>query len=269
MRHDTGFMQIGGVRLEYVWCGPAAEARPTILLLHEGLGSVSAWRDFPERLSQATGCGVLAYSRQGYGRSDPVELPRPLSYMHDEAFDVVPRIIDRWQLRKVFLVGHSDGASIATIYAGGVQDHRVRGIVLMTPHFFNEEICIEGIEAARRAYETGDLKGNLERHHGANTEVAFYGWNRAWLDPGFRHWTIEEYLPYIRVPLLMIWCSKDCYASEAQARAARESCTCPLEEVRLDECTHWPFREQPDETMTSIEAFLNRLIQVHGERVTA
>ncbi|MGI9415704.1 MAG: alpha/beta fold hydrolase [Hyphomicrobiales bacterium] len=262
----TGFMEIDRVRLEYVWHGPPPEAQPTIVLMHEGLGCVAAWRDFPRALADATGCGVLAYSRQGYGASDPV--PRPVSHMHDEAEQVLPKVIDHWGLKKVFLVGHSDGASIAAIYAGGVQDHRVRGLVLMTPHFFNEEACIAGVTRTKTAYESGDLKQKLARHHGSNVDLAFCGWSEAWLDPGFRDWSIVDRLQYIRIPVVLIWCAKDPYASLDQVEAAREACTCPLEVVVLEDGIHWPFREESDRTLDAVNSFISRMMIMHGETVS-
>src|SRR5688572_22740705 len=144
---------VDGRRIEAEWHGPSPEQAPTLVLLHEGLGSVTMWRDFPAALARRTGYGVLAYSRFGYGKSDPVSLPRPLSYMHDEAFGVLPHVLDQAGVRKTILVGHSDGASIATIYAGGRQDFRVRGLVLMAPHFFVEDISVRSIAEAKEAYE--------------------------------------------------------------------------------------------------------------------
>src|SRR5277367_5031294 len=154
---------LDGKKLETAWWGPGPEAAPTLVLLHEGLGCVTLWRDFPQRLSAATGCGGFAYSRLGYGRSDPVPLPRPLSYMHDEALLVLGPVLDAAAIRRCVLVGHSDGASIATIYAGGVQDFRVRGLVLMAPHYFVEDIAISAIEQARDAYTEKNLRARLAR----------------------------------------------------------------------------------------------------------
>ena len=173
---------VGGRRFEATWHGPTPDQAPTLVLLHEGLGCVEMWRDFPARLAERTGYGVLVYSRAGYGKSEPVPLPRPLTYMHEEALDVLPQVLDQTGVRKTVLVGHSDGASIATIYAGGRQDFRVRGLVLMAPHFFVEEVGIRSIVAAKEAYEKGNLRERLARYH-RDVDTAFWGWNRAWLDP--------------------------------------------------------------------------------------
>src|SRR5579875_74436 len=156
--NDSGFLSIGAHSLEYRMLGPRPEHAPTVVLLHEGLGSVGLWGDFPEKLQQATGAGVFVYSRTGYGQSSPVELPRPLSYMHDEARDVLPAVLDAIGFRRGVLLGHSDGASIAAIYAGTHQDHRVGGIVLIAPHFFTEDMGIATIAEARKAYAVGALK---------------------------------------------------------------------------------------------------------------
>src|SRR5262249_6667808 len=159
--------------------------------------------------------GVLAYSRLGYGNSDPVSLPRPLSYMHDEARDIFPVLLDTMGIRKTILIGHSDGASIATIYAGSRQDFRVRGLVLIAPHFFVEAAGLQAIAAAKTAYEHHGLRLRLARYHGANVDGAFWGWNRAWLDPAFRTWRIDDHLGFIRVPMLILQGTEDEYGTLA------------------------------------------------------
>src|SRR5262249_30192438 len=155
--------------------GPRPDAAPTLVLLHEGLGSVAVWNSFPEALAAATGAGVFAYSRAGYGRSSPSKLPRPVSFMHDEATEVLPRVLDVMSFRRGLLVGHSDGASIAAIYAGSVQDHRVRGLALMAPHFFTEDMGIAEIARAKVEFERGSLRAKLARLH-ADPDNAFYNW---------------------------------------------------------------------------------------------
>src|SRR5712675_3374600 len=154
---NQGFLDLGATRLEYRMIGPRPDAAPTIVMLHEGLGCVGLWGDFPDQLAAATGAGVFVYSRAGYGRSSPVELPRPLTFMHDEARDVLPRLLAAIGFRRGLLLGHSDGASIAAIHAGSVQDHRVRGLVLIAPHFFTEAMGIVEIARAKELYETTDL----------------------------------------------------------------------------------------------------------------
>src|SRR5580704_6433915 len=161
----TGFLRIGDADLQYRMIGPSPEAAPTIVMLHEGLGCSELWGDFPDRLQAATGAGVFAYSRAGYGASSPAKLPRPLDYMHIEALEVLPKLLDAIGFQRGLLVGHSDGASIAAIYAGAHQDHRVQGIALMAPHFIVEDISVASIAEIKRAYETTELKAKLARWH--------------------------------------------------------------------------------------------------------
>jgi pimeloyl-ACP methyl ester carboxylesterase len=254
----------GGRKIEAAWHGPSPDQAPTLVLLHEGLGCVALWRDFPEKLAQRTGCGVLVYSRPGYGKSASVPLPRPLTYMHDEAFDVLPAVLDQAKIQKCILVGHSDGASIATIYAGGRQDFRVRGLVLMAPHFFCEDISVRSIADAKAAFEKTDLRERLARYHGDNVDVAFWGWNRAWLDPDFRDWNITEYLPTIRVPMLVIQGRDDQYGTAAQIEAAQNDTYCPVEVLHLDRCRHSPHIDQPDATLEAIAEFAQRVLMHEG-----
>lgn len=254
---------VDGCRIEAEWHGPAPERAPTLVLLHEGLGSVAMWKDFPVQLAERTGYGVLVYSRPGYGRSSPVPLPRPLTYMHDEAYDVLPTVLDQTGVRKTILVGHSDGASIATIYAGGRQDFRVRGLALMAPHFFVEEVSIASIAAAKEAYEHGDLRARLARHRGDNVDVAFRGWNGAWLDPKFRAWRIDDALAHVRVPMLIIQGKQDQYGTIAQVALAENDTYCPVEALLLDDCGHSPQVDRPQATLDAIAAFSHRVLTVH------
>lgn len=256
-------LDIGGRKIEAAWFGPLPDRAATLVLLHEGLGCVGMWRDFPERLAKQTGYGVLVYSRFGYGKSDAAPLPRPLSYMRDEALEVLPRVLDAAGVRKAVLVGHSDGASIAAIYAGGAQDFRVRGLVLIAPHFFVEDVSIKSIAAAKQAYETGDLRARLSKYHGANVDNAFRGWNDAWLDPAFRDWNIEEYIATVRVPMLVIQGAQDEYGTLKQLEAAEREAYCPVELAVMENCGHAPHAVRPDETAKVIDAFVNRLLSVH------
>jgi pimeloyl-ACP methyl ester carboxylesterase len=256
---DTGFLDIGSQHLEYRMIGPRPEAAPTIVMLHEGLGCVGLWGDFPDRLQAATGAGVLVYSRAGYGKSSPVALPRPLSYMHDEAREVLPRLLDAIGFQRGLLLGHSDGASIAAIYAGSHQDHRVGGLVLMAPHFFTEDAGIASIVEARTAYETTDLRARLARWH-ADVDNAFKGWNGAWLDPGFRQWDITEQLAYIRVPMLIVQGEHDQYGTVKQIEAALEECYCPVEVALLPGAKHSPQRDAPEPTLHAIAEFTARIL---------
>ena len=259
----SGFLNLGDTKLEYRLAG-ASDLPPAIVMLHEGLGSAALWGDFPDRLAAATSVTVLAYSRAGYGASSPVALPRPLTYMHDEAKTVLPLLLDAIGFRRGLLLGHSDGASIAAIYAGSIADHRVRGLVLIAPHFFTEEVGLESIRAAKAAYEQGDLKPRLARWH-KNVDVAFYGWNGAWLDPGFRAWDITDALAYIRVPVQIVQGENDQYGTIRQVEIAQRECYCPVEVTMIAGAGHSPQRERPDVTLEAIAGFADRVLKLHHE----
>jgi pimeloyl-ACP methyl ester carboxylesterase len=258
----TGFIRIGASDLEYRMIGPAPGDAPTIVMLHEGLGCVGLWGDFPDRLAAATGAGVFVYSRAGYGASTKVELPRPLDYMHIEALEVLPKLLDQIGFRRGLLVGHSDGASIAAIYAGGVADHRVRGVAMIAPHFIVEDISVTSIAETRNAYETSDLKSKLARWH-SDVDNAFYGWNVAWLDPKFRSWDIAEYLAYIRVPVAILQGADDQYGTMRQIEIAREECYCPVDVTIVPGAGHSPHREAPGVTLDMISEFAGRILHMH------
>src|SRR4051794_11536872 len=211
----SGFLRINAADLEYRMIGPMPADAPTIVMLHEGLGSAGLWGDFPEKLQAATGAGALLYSRAGYGASTPVKLPRPLDYMHIEARDVLPKLLDKVGFRRGLLLGHSDGASIAAIYAGSHQDHRVQGVAMIAPHFIVEDISVASIAEIKKTYETTELRAKLARWH-KDVDNAFYGWNAAWLDPRFRNWDISEYLGYIRVPVAILQGVDDAYGTVRQ-----------------------------------------------------
>jgi pimeloyl-ACP methyl ester carboxylesterase len=258
----SGFLHIGDCDLEYRMIGPAPQDAPTIVMLHEGLGSAALWGDFPDRLQAATGMGVFVYSRAGYGASTPVTLPRPLDYMSREALDVLPALLDAIGFQRGVLLGHSDGASIAAIYAGGFSDHRVRGVVLIAPHFVVEEVSVASIDGIRKTYETTDLRAKLARWH-HNVDNAFYGWNDAWLDPDFRRWDIGEYLAYIRVPVAILQGEDDQYGTIRQIEIAKEECYCPVDVTVISGAGHSPHREVPELTLATISEFVKRILIVH------
>jgi len=258
----TGFLSIDGAELEYRMIGPAPDAAPTLVMLHEGLGSVGLWGDFPEKLQARTGMGVFAYSRSGYGASSPAKLPRPMDYMHREALDVLPKILETIGFRRGLLVGHSDGASIAAIYAGGIQDHRIRGLALIAPHFVVEDISVKSIAAIKTLYEQGDLKPKLARWH-RNVDNAFYGWNGAWLDPAFRDWDISDYLAYVRVPVAIVQGEDDQYGTSRQIEIAQEECYCPVDISLIAGAGHSPHREAAESTLATIADFADRILHVH------
>jgi pimeloyl-ACP methyl ester carboxylesterase len=251
---NAGEIYLDGRRLETACWGPEQSNAPTFVLLHEGLGCVALWRDFPERLAAATGGGIFAYSRFGYGRSDRVTLPRPMTYMHDEATNVLRRVLDAAGIRRAVLIGHSDGGSIAAIYAGAVRDARITGIVLIAAHFFVEELNIESIARIRNEYETTDLRSRLARYH-ADPDNAFRGWNDAWLDRRFRDFDITGYLPNIGVPVLGLQGADDPYGTVAQIRALERHVRAPLETKLIGGARHAPHLEAKEITLAAIAGF--------------
>jgi len=261
---DTGFLDLAPQRIEYRMIGPRPDAAPTIVMLHEGLGCVGLWGSFPEQLAAATGAGVFVYSRAGYGNSSPAKLPRTTSFMHEEACEVLPRVLDAIGFQRGLLFGHSDGASIATIYAGSVQDHRIRGLVLIAPHFFIEEMGLAEIRRAREAFDSGALRDKLKRWH-ADVDGAFRSWSEPWLDPNFRNWDITEALGYIRVPILIVQGDSDQYGTLKQVEAAQRECFCPVETAVLPGIRHVPHREAAEATLNIVADFINRLLRDHRE----
>ena len=249
-----------GERLEAVGHGPPPDRAPTIVMLHEGLGCVGLWRDFPQKLAAATGLGVFAYSRAGYGGSDPVDLPRPLDYMSREACFSLPAVLDAIDFKRGILLGHSDGASIAAIYAGEQADGRIKGLVLMAPHLFAEAMGLASIAEARHAYETGDLRAKLAKYH-AHVDCAFRGWNDAWLDPGFKAWNIEDSVTRWRVPALVIQGAHDQYGTLRQVRAIEARSPAPVRTLILEACRHAPQFDQPQATLDAIVRFCAGIVQ--------
>ncbi len=248
-------LAVDGVALEAAWWGEVRREKPVFVLLHEGLGSVGLWRDFPARLAAATGLAVFAYSRPGYGRSDPVTLPRPLSYMEDEARDRLGRVLAAAGITRAILLGHSDGASIAAIYAGMAPDPRLAGLILIAPHFFVEEISLQAIAQAREAYWGGDLRARLARHH-RDVAGAFRGWNEAWLDPGFAAWRIDRFLPLIRIPVLIIQGLADPYGTLAQVACAEAALPAPPRVLLVEGAGHAPHLSHQAQVLAAIDAFL-------------
>jgi pimeloyl-ACP methyl ester carboxylesterase len=259
-------VRIDGRRLEVVRMRPsfapaadaagATEGKPPIVMLHEGLGSVSMWRDFPQRVADCTGCDVLAYSRVGYGKSDPIATQRNVRYMHEEALVTLPALLDALGIEQPILFGHSDGGSIALIFAGGAQ-RPVRGVIAMAPHVMVEDISVASIAQAKVAYESTDLRERLARYHN-DVESAFWGWNDIWLHPAFRHWNIEEYLAQIHCPVLAIQGENDEYGTMEQIdRIGRQVADVKL--VKLASCRHSPHRDQPEAVLAAVGPFVERV----------
>jgi pimeloyl-ACP methyl ester carboxylesterase len=253
-RTSSEHLLVAGHRLEVARSGQPTAT--TLVFLHEGLGCVAMWRDFPARLAQATGLGALVYSRVGYGGSDACALPRQVSYMHDEGQTVLPELLRAAKLGDVILVGHSDGASIALIHAGDRPWPGLKALILEAPHVFCEDVSVKSIAQAATAYNAGGLREKLARYHNANVDGAFWGWNRAWLDPAFRHWNIAEFLPRIRVPVLAMQGADDEYGTAAQLDAVVRGTG--AETLLLPACGHAPHRDQPDLTLAAMTDFIKR-----------
>ncbi|MDP9106672.1 MAG: alpha/beta hydrolase [Candidatus Eremiobacteraeota bacterium] len=245
----------GGRRLETVTCA-GDPARPAIVMLHEGLGSVSLWRDLPQRLCERTGSTVVAYSRYGYGRSDVLREKREPDYMHREGEIVLPELLAQLGIARPILFGHSDGASIALIYAGA-HPGAVRALVLEAPHVFVEELSVRSIAEAKTMFATTDLAEKLARHH-ADPSATFAGWNDAWLDPRFRDWNIEAYAGRVGVPVLLIQGEADEYGTTAQldAIAARIPGT---QTLMVPGAGHSPHRDAPQLVIERTAAFVESL----------
>jgi pimeloyl-ACP methyl ester carboxylesterase len=252
------FVQAAGRSIHYEWSGEGEGAGPALVFLHEGLGSIRQWRDFPQKVAAATGCRALVYDRYGYGQSDVLEEPRrSVRFMHDEALLFLPALRAALSLDDVVLVGHSDGASIALIHAGA--GHAARGVAVMAPHVFIEPICLSAIAAAKRTFETTDLPERLGRYH-RDVRKTFYGWADVWTEENFKAWDIrEDYLPRIRCPVLAIQGHGDEYGTMAQLDEIARTAGGPCELIKLDECGHTPFRDQPDKTLAAVSRFVEAL----------
>jgi len=243
---------VAGRRLEVV-DRPGDPERSALVFLHEGLGSVGLWRTFPARVADVTGRRAVLYSRAGYGASDPADLPRPDRYMHDEALCVLPAVLEHLEVRRPLLVGHSDGASIALIHAGSGRP--VEGLVLIAPHAFVEERSLQGIRAAREAYLGGDLRERLARHH-TDVDNAFWGWNDVWLSEPFRRWNIEEYLPRVQAPVLVVQGDADEYGTERQVEAIVSWAGGPVSVCIVPGAGHGPHLEDPRTVLDAVTTWI-------------
>lgn len=252
--NSSAFIDVHGRSLEYRRIAAAADG-PTLVFLHEGLGSISMWRDFPERVAAATGLPAMVYARYGHGQSQVLQQPQGVDFMHREALESLPELLHRLGIERPLLIGHSDGASIALIHAGS--GHPVRGLVVMAPHVFVEDISIAGITAAKQAFETTDLPQRLARHH-RDPARTFYGWNDVWLAPAFRNWNIEEFLPGIVCPVLAIQGYEDEYGSMAQVDAIARQAGGPVEVRKLERCGHSPHRDQAETVAAAVVEFVKR-----------
>lgn len=251
------YLTAAGKRLEYAWVGRERRTgEPVLVFLHEGLGCIALWRDFPATLCDALDMPGLVYSRAGYGGSDPIQLPRPITYQEDEAKGALEDILDKLGIDKAVHIGHSDGGTIALIHAGIDNRGRVLAAVTMAAHVFNEKICIDGIREARQVWETTDLREKLKRYHGDNVDNAFLGWNDTWQREDYWHWNVETYLPAISCPLLVMQGKDDHYGSEEQVDAIVRGTGGRAEKLMLADCQHNPHFEQPERTIAAIRDFV-------------
>ncbi|MFQ3191867.1 MAG: pimeloyl-ACP methyl ester carboxylesterase [Paraglaciecola sp.] len=234
------------------------ENKPTLIFLHEGLGCVEMWRDFPEKLSELTGCPTLVYSRQGYGRSSSCEVPRPLTYMQDEGLKVLPEIIRVTGIQEHILIGHSDGGSIALINAGGKSSSGLLGVVTMAAHTFCEDLSISSIKLGLIAYTDGNLRSGLEKYHHDNVDCAFWGWNNAWLDADFITFNIEKFLPNIKVPQLVIQGQDDPYGTIKQVESIANKSAGYVEVCMFKNCKHSPYKDKATESIALINLFITK-----------
>lgn len=249
---------IDGHRLEFRLTPPAEALMPTVVFLHEGLGCLASWRDFPERLAQRTGCGLLIYSRWGYGASEARPTPWPLSYLHDEARTDLPALLRTCGLTDTVLFGHSDGGSIALI-AAAADPGLTRGIITEAAHVMVEDVTLDGLRAALARFETDEFHAALVRLHGANADAVFGGWSTAWLSPAFRSWDIRPLLPEVTCPVLAIQGVDDEYGSEAQVESIAALVSGPVEPWSVRDCGHTPHREKADDVLDRAAAFIGRL----------
>lgn len=238
---------------------PGDERGPTLVLLHEGLGCVGMWRRFPALLKEASGLPVFSYSRPGYGRSSSIPLPRPLDFHTRDALDVLPAVLDAAGIADCILVGHSDGASIAVVYAGATQDPRVRGLVLMAPHVLTEEKTVMNIAAAKGLFQGTDMRDKLARYHGDNVDCAFWGWCDAWLDADFRRWDISAWLPAISVPVMTVRGNDDAYNTAVHVEHIAAGIRGAVTRCDLPDCGHSPHLEQSEQVVAAVTAFVTGL----------
>jgi len=250
------FLSLKNCKLEYEWHGPGPSHSKTLVFLHGGLGSLAAWQDYPAQIAKATGLGALVYSRIGYGNSDPALLPRNISFMHEEAHIYLPNILQALEVRNAVLIGHSDGGSIAIIYCGtGGSSVQIDGLILEAPHVFVENITIESISESVRRYEAGELKNRLSKYH-RDVDHTFFGWSEVWLNPKFRSWNIEEFLPRITIPSLVMQGEDDEFGTLAHVESIRKKSGGPVTTKIFPECGHRPHKRYPDQTMQAIVNFL-------------
>ena len=232
-----------------------AKDRPTLVFLHEGLGCIELWRDFPETLCQSTGCPGVVYERKGYGGSARLADPWPLNYLQEESSTYLPALLNECRINDAVLIGHSDGGTIALLAAAS-DTHSVSAVITEAAHIFVEDITIEGIRQAVKAFETATLKEKLARYHKENTETVFYRWANRWLSPEFYHWNIEEYLPMISCPVLVLQGEDDQYGTPAQAEGIASQVAGSGSARLIPGCGHVPHFQAKDIVLKEMTEFI-------------
>jgi pimeloyl-ACP methyl ester carboxylesterase len=238
-------------------------APTTLVFLHEGLGSIAQWRDFPSSLSILTGLPALVYERWGYGSSDVLNKPRTVDYLHDEALISLPEVLEQLNINHAILIGHSDGGSIALIFAA-VHGEKSRCVITEAAHVFVEDVTINGILQAVELYETTDLRNRLRQFHKDNTDQVFRAWADTWLAPWFRTWNIEEFLPHITCPLLVIQGEEDKYGTKAQMESIIKQVNGPVEGLMIPNCGHVPHHQARERILDEIIRFIRSIVQSPG-----
>ncbi len=255
----TEFLKIASGNIEILWHKKGHKDSPTLIFLHEGLGCVDTWKDFPLKLSQKTGCPALVFSRFGYGRSDLEPLPWKINFMHKNALKILPEILKQAKIKDYILIGHSDGGSIGIIFAGSPYATSLKGLITISAHVFCEQITKDCIKDAKINFEQNGLKQSLAKYHGKNTENAFWGWNDVWLNPNFMHWNIEKYLGRIKVPMLSIQGKEDQYGTHKQIDSIKDQVK-NIETSLMDECKHAAHLEQPEKTLQIMTEFIHKIL---------
>lgn len=264
MTETVDFIQIDwagrAVRIEHQWIAPEKTGLPLLVFLHEGLGSLAMWKDFPQQLCDASKCRGLVYSRPGYGRSSarPADELWDLDFMHRQAYEVLPALLKALGIataaKPPWLYGHSDGGSIALLYAARFPSH-VAGLVAVAPHILVEDLSVASIASARSAYLEGDLRDRLAKYHD-KPDSAFWGWNRIWLHPPFKEWTIEAEIGSIRCPVLAVQGLDDEYGTLRQIRGIQQRLA-QTELLELPACGHSPHRDQPHCVIATVTQFIH------------
>lgn len=254
------FLKLGSKKIEIQWHNAEITDRPALVFMHEGLGCVKMWKDFPERISDSTGCPGFVFSRFGYGNSDPCSIPWKINFMHTQALTLLPQILKQAEIKTYILIGHSDGGSIGIIFAGSPNTKGLKGLITLAAHVFCEQCSVDSIQQAKINYEQHDLKKALKKYHGKNTENAFQGWNDVWLNPNFINWNIEKYLKKIKVPMLAIQGKDDQYGTDKQI-ASIDGQVNNIESLLLDNCRHSPHHDQPETVLKIMTKFIHQITE--------